>query len=98
MTGAARSHFFRLLHLMNRTDSIHILGFAPSEIFIFRVPLRCDGVKVAGTAHHTCMRVMGCFFFMGPMTLFAISNRLVVVAEFHAPWMADHAGNIRMGG
>jgi hypothetical protein len=43
------------------------------------------------------MSVMGCFFIMGPVTLFAISNRLIAVAELRGPWMADHAGNIRVG-
>ena len=98
MTDAARRLFCRLMHLMNGADAIRISGFAPSEVSAAGIPQRTDAVKMTGTARHAGMRVMGHFFIMGPVTLFAITHRLVAVAEFRAPWMADHAGNIRMGG
>ena len=98
MADAARRLFCRLMHLMNGTDAIRISGFVPSEVSAAGVPRRTDGVKMTGTARHASMSVMGCFFIMGPVTLFAITHRLVAVAKFRAPGMADHAGNIRMGG
>ena len=98
MADTARRIFLRLLHLMNRADSVGKCRFTPSEASIARFPYRSDGVsvKMAGAAHHAGMSVMGCFFVMGLVTRSAISNRLVAVAEFHASWMADPAGNFRM--
>jgi hypothetical protein len=52
---------------------------------------------MAGPAGHACVSIMGCFFIMGQVTLFAISNRLIAVAEFRSPGVADHAGKISVG-
>ena len=85
------------MHLMNGTDAIRISGSAPSEVSAAGIPQRTDAVKMTGAACHTGMSVMGRFFGMGPVALFAISNRLIAVAELRGPWMADQAGNIRVG-
>ena len=82
---------------MNGADSIRIPGFAPAEAPTSQLPHRNDSVKMAGPAGHAGMRVMGCFFIMVSVTLFTISNRLIAVAELRGLWMADHAGNIRVG-
>jgi hypothetical protein len=44
------------------------------------------------------MGVVGDTFVMGLMALSAISTCLVAMAEFRAVRMADHTGQIRMGG
>ena len=82
---------------MNGADPIRIAGSAPAEASAAGVPHRNDRVKMADPAGHIGMSVMGRFFGMGPVALFAISNRLIAVAELRGPWMADQAGNIRVG-
>ena len=82
---------------MNGADSIRISRLVPAEETTPRLPHRRDSVEMAGPASHAGMSVMGCFFIMGPVTLSAATNRLIAVAEFRGLWMADHAGNIRVG-
>ena len=82
---------------MNRTDIIRLPGFSPTDKFASRISLRGYGLKVAGPAGYARMSVMNQFFIMGKVALLAFRQRLIAMAEFCRPGMADHAGDIRVG-
>jgi len=62
-----------------------------------RIPHRHYAPKVAGTAAHGGMQIVGHFFVVGQMALAAIARSLVAVAESSGLRVADQAGDIPVG-